>query len=95
MPTALFNDPIHEKLWEYNRHQLIVWNRRGVISLKEQIRRAEHADHPKAISVPTKETGILPAKAFFAERGYGMSKSRRDITPLSDRHGDTATRYHS
>ena len=38
---------------------------RQVLS-KEQIRRDEHEDHPKAIWVPANESGILPAKAFFA-----------------------------
>ena len=37
-----------------------------MISSKEQIKREEYADYPKAISVPMNGTGILPAKAFFA-----------------------------
>ena len=36
------------------------------MSSKEQIRREEHDNHPKAIWVPANESGILPAKAFFA-----------------------------
>ena len=76
---SLLSDPIHEKLWENNRCQLTVWIVRE-ISSKEQIRREEYADHPKAISVPMNGTGMLPAKAFFDV-----------VTPLSDRHGDTAT----
>ena len=60
------SDSIHEKLWENNCYQLTVWNSLRAISSKEQIRREEYADHPKAISIPMNGTGILPAKAFFA-----------------------------
>ena len=60
------NDPIHEELWEHNRYQLIIQKRFRVVSSKEQIKRETYEDHPKAIWVPTNETGFLPAKAFFA-----------------------------
>ena len=60
------NDPIHEELWEHHRYQLIIQKRFRVVSSKEQIKRETYEDHPKAIWVPTNETGVLPAKAFFA-----------------------------
>ena len=60
------SDPIHEKLWEDNSYQLIIQKSFRVVSSKEQIRRDAYDDHPRAIWVPANETGILPAKAFFA-----------------------------
>ena len=53
------SDPIHEELWDDKGFHL-------VIRSKEQIRREEYDNHPKAIWVPANESGILPAKAFFA-----------------------------
>ena len=38
----------------------------GKCGSKEQIRRDDCEDHPKAIWVPANESDILPAKAFFA-----------------------------
>ena len=46
------SDPIHKSFRQ--------------VRSKEQMRRDEHEDHPKAIWVPANESGILPAKAFFA-----------------------------
>ena len=60
------SDPIHEELWEGNRYQLIIQESFRVVSAKDQIRRDAYDDHPRAIWVPANETGILPAKAFFA-----------------------------
>ena len=60
------SDPIHEELWEDKGFQLVVHKSFRKVSSKEQIRRDEYEDHPKAIWVPANESGILPAKAFFA-----------------------------
>ena len=59
-------DPIHEELWERKRFQLIIHTSFRIAHAKEQVRRDEYDDHPKAIWVPATESGILPAKAFFA-----------------------------
>ena len=59
-------DPIHEELWEHKRFQLIIHTSFRIVHTKEQVRRDEYDDHPKAIWVPATESGILPAKAFFA-----------------------------
>ena len=60
------SDPIHEELWEDKGFQLIIHKAFRKVSSKEQIRRDEYEDHPRAILVPANESGILPAKAFFA-----------------------------
>ena len=60
------SDSIHEELWEDEGFQLVIHKTFRKVSSKEQIRRDEYEDHPKAIWVPANETGILPAKAFFA-----------------------------
>ena len=60
------SDPIHEELWEDKRFQLVIQKSFRMVSSKVQIRREEYDDHPKAIWVPANESGILPAKAFFA-----------------------------
>ena len=57
---------IHEELWEHKRFQLIIHTSFRIVHAKEQVRRDEYADHPKAIWVPATESGILPAKAFFS-----------------------------
>ena len=59
-------DPIHEELWEDKRFQLVIQKSFRIVSSKGQIRRDAYDDHPRAIWVPANETGILPAKAFFA-----------------------------
>ena len=60
------SDPIHEELWEDKGFQLVIHKTFRKVSSKEQIRRDEYEDHPKAIRVPVNESGILPAKAFSA-----------------------------
>ena len=60
------SDPIHEELWENKGYQLVIHKSFRQVFSKEEIRRDEYEDHPKAIWVPANESGILPAKAFFA-----------------------------
>ena len=60
------SDPIHEELWENKGFQLVIHKSFRQVRSKEQIRRDDYEDHPKAIWVPANESGILPAKAFFA-----------------------------
>ena len=60
------SDPIHEELWEHKGYQLVIQTSFRQVLSKEQIRRDEYEDHPKAIWVPANESGILPAEAFFA-----------------------------
>ena len=60
------SDPIHEELWENKGFQLVIHKSFRQVRSKEQIRRDNYEDHPKAIWVPANESGILPAKAFFA-----------------------------
>ena len=60
------SDPIHEELWEDKRFQLVIQKSFRMVSSKAQIHREEYDDHPRAIWVPANESGILPAKAFFA-----------------------------
>ena len=60
------SDPVHEELWENKGYQLVIHTSFRQVLSKEQIRRDEYEDHPKAIWVPANESGILPAKAFFA-----------------------------
>ena len=60
------SDPTHEELWEHKGYQLVIHTSFRQVLSKEQIRRDEYEDHPKAIWVPANESGILPAKAFFA-----------------------------
>ena len=86
------SDPIHEELWDDKGFQLVIQKSFHKVSSKEQIRREEYDDRPKAIWAPANESGILPAKAFFAiarlrhvqvEAGYH--------TIESDRRGAIAT----
>ena len=60
------SDPIHEELWENKGFQLVIHKSFRQVRSKEQIRRDDYEDHPKAIWVPANESGSLPAKAFFA-----------------------------
>ena len=60
------SDPIHEVLWDSKGFQLVIQESFHKVGLKEQIRREEYDNHPKAIWVCINESGILPAKAFFA-----------------------------
>ena len=60
------SDPIHEELWENKGFQWVIHKSFRQVRSKEQIRRDDYEDHPKAIWVPANESGILPAKAFFA-----------------------------
>ena len=60
------SDPIHEEIWEDKRFQLVIQKSFQRVSSKVQTNREEYDDHPMAIWVPANESGILPAKAFFA-----------------------------
>ena len=60
------SDPIHEELWDSKGFHLVIQKCLREVSSKEQIKREEYEDHPKAILVPANESGILPAKAFFS-----------------------------
>ena len=60
------SDPIHEELWDDKGFHFVIQKSFRKVSSKEQIRREVYDDHPKAIWVPADESGILPAKAFFA-----------------------------
>ena len=71
---SLLCDPIHEELWEHKRFQLITHTSFRIVHTKEQVRRDEYDDHPKAIWVPAR-TGTVPALPFARIAEVGLSET--------------------